>query len=98
EVLAWLPPSSIGRSFILFPDPWPKKKHLKRRLLGPETAKELARVLVHNAELRFATDNQDYDGEALGALLATGAFEWTAESARGWRERPADWPETRYER
>jgi tRNA (guanine-N7-)-methyltransferase len=98
EVLAWLPSSSIGRTFVLFPDPWPKKKHLKRRLLGPDTAAELTRVLKPGAELRFASDNPDYASEALRTLLAGGAFDWTAETAEDWRQRPADWPETRYER
>lgn len=96
--LAWLPAASIGRAFILFPDPWPKKKHLKRRLLGPNTAEELARVIEPGGELRFASDNQAYAGEALRVLLATRAFLWTANSAKDWRLRPADWPETRYER
>ncbi len=98
EVLAWLPSSSVGRAFILFPDPWPKKKHLKRRLLGTETVADLARILKSGAELRFASDSPDYAGEALRTLVAGGTFDWTAEGAKDWRQRPADWPETRYER
>jgi tRNA (guanine-N7-)-methyltransferase len=98
EVLAWLPAASIGRIFILFPDPWPKRRHAKRRLLSPETVAQLARALKSGGELRFATDSGVYAGEALRALLASGAYQWTAESAKDWRERPADWPETRYER
>jgi tRNA (guanine-N7-)-methyltransferase len=98
EVLDWLPKASIGRAFVLFPDPWPKKRHLKRRLLSPETVAQLGRVLRPGGELRFATDSSDYAGQALRALLGTGAFQWMAESAKDWRERPPDWPETRYER
>ena len=98
EVLAWLPPASIDRIFLLFPDPWPKKRHRKRRLVSPETVAQLARVLRPGGALRFASDSGDYAGEALRALLGNGSFAWTAESARDWRTRPADWPETRYER
>lgn len=98
EVLDWLPEASMGRAFVLFPDPWPKKRHLKRRLLSPETVAQLGRVLRSGGELRFATDNGDYAGQALSLFLESGAFQWLAESAKDWRERPADWPETRYER
>jgi tRNA (guanine-N7-)-methyltransferase len=98
DVLAWLPPGSISCIFVLFPDPWPKKRHAKRRLLSPDTIAHLARVLRQEGELRFATDSGDYAREALGVLLASGAFQWTAKCAADWRTRPPDWPETRYER
>jgi tRNA (guanine-N7-)-methyltransferase len=98
DVLAWLPASSIARVFVLFPDPWPKKRHQKRRLLSPETIAQAAGVLAPGGALRFASDSGDYAGEALLTILASGAFAWTAECARDWRMRPADWPETRYER
>jgi tRNA (guanine-N7-)-methyltransferase len=98
EVLHWLPTASIGRIFLLFPDPWPKQRHAKRRLLSPETVAQLARVLRPGGELRFATDNGGYAGHALRAMLLAGVFQWTAECARDWRTRPPDWPETRYER
>lgn len=98
DVLAWLPANSIGRIFVLFPDPWPKKRHQKRRLLSAETIAQVARVLAPSGELRFATDSGDYACEALRTILTNGAFAWTAESAKDWRERPPDWPETRYER
>jgi tRNA (guanine-N7-)-methyltransferase len=98
DVLAWLLDTSINRLFVLFPDPWPKTRHSKRRLLSPETVAELARVLVQGGELRFASDSGDYAGQALNALLASGAFEWIALRAADWRIRPPDWPPTRYER
>jgi tRNA (guanine-N7-)-methyltransferase len=60
EVLAWLPPASIGRAFMLFPDPWPKRKHHKRRLASPETIAQLARVIRPGGELRMATDIASY--------------------------------------
>ena len=98
DVLAWLPEPSIGRIFVLFPDPWPKKRHQKRRLLSPDMFAQMARGLTPGGELRFATDSGDYAGEALRTCLAGGTFAWTAESAKDWRVRPPDWQETRYER
>jgi tRNA (guanine-N7-)-methyltransferase len=98
EVLTWLPDGAVGRIFMLFPDPWPKKRQIKRRLLGADTLGEIARVLKRGGEFRFASDNSDYAAQALALTRASGAFAWTAERAADWRERPADWPETRYER
>jgi tRNA (guanine-N7-)-methyltransferase len=97
EVLGWLPDRSIGRMFILFPDPWPKKRQIKRRLLSSDTVKELARVLEPGGELRFASDDADYVAAALALIGRNGAFTWLATRPADWRERPLDWPETRYE-
>jgi len=98
DVLAWLPDRSITRVFLLFPDPWPKKRQLKRRLLLADTIDELARVLRPGGELRFASDSGDYVAQALLLTRQCGAFAWKAERAADWRERPTDWAETRYER
>ncbi len=98
EVLSWLPDRSIGRIFLLFPDPWPKRRQQKRRLLAAETIGEFARVLMPLGELRFASDSGDYAAQALLLMRASGAFIWQADRAADWRERPLDWPETRYER
>ena len=98
DVLAWLPDGVIGRVFILFPDPWPKLRHRKRRLLSKDTALAFARVLQPGGELRFASDDGDYAAEALLVLQRTGQFTWLAETAADWRSRPQDWPDTRYER
>jgi tRNA (guanine-N7-)-methyltransferase len=98
DVLAWLPASSIARIFILFPDPWPKKRQLKRRLISPGMVAALARALGEGGELRFASDSGEYAAYALSIIGGNGAFEWLAERASDWRVRPADWPETRYER
>ena len=97
DVLRWLPDASIARAFILFPDPWPKKRHVKRRLVNPSTLTQLARVMKPGAELRLATDIGDYARTMLIALAATPQFEWTAQSPSDWRVRPDDWPPTRYE-
>lgn len=97
RVLSALPPASIDRAFLLFPDPWPKARHHRRRFVRPDVLDLLAKVLSDGAEFRFATDHAEYCTWALARVLRHGAFAWTAESARDWRERPADWPPTRYE-
>jgi len=96
-LLAWLPEASITRAFILFPDPWPKRRHRKRRLLRAENIAPLARVMRSGAELRFATDIGDYARTALLGFIREGSFKWMAERPVDWRERPPDWPQTRYE-
>jgi tRNA (guanine-N7-)-methyltransferase len=96
-LLRLLPAASIGRAFILFPDPWPKKRHHKRRLISAATLGELARIMRAGAELRIATDVGPYASAILSAALASGTFRWTARSADDWRSRTPDWPQTRYE-
>jgi tRNA (guanine-N7-)-methyltransferase len=98
DLIAWLPEASVSRVFILFPDPWPKKRQAKRRLITPALVRSLARIISAGGELRFASDDMNYAREALGTIGRDGAFAWTARRAGDWREHPADWPETRYER
>jgi tRNA (guanine-N7-)-methyltransferase len=97
ELLAALPDASIERLFILFPDPWPKARHRKRRLVGAEVIAELVRVLKPGGGMRFATDVEDYADRALEALTLEPALSWTAERADDWRTPPADHFTTRYE-
>jgi len=97
DIIAALPDASLSRFFLLFPDPWPKTRHHKRRFLQMEMLDELARVMRPGAELRFATDDKSYLPYALERLMAHPAFEWTAKGPRDWKSRPADWPPTRYE-
>jgi tRNA (guanine-N7-)-methyltransferase len=96
-LVARLPDASIRRAFILFPDPWPKARHHKRRLIAPAFLDALARVLAPGAELRVATDDMDYLAWSLERLTAHPAFRWCARGPADWRDRPADWPPTRYE-
>ncbi|MEQ1712338.1 MAG: tRNA (guanosine(46)-N7)-methyltransferase TrmB, partial [Hyphomicrobium sp.] len=96
-LLRALPQASIARAFVLFPDPWPKRKHVKRRLVGTPLLDLLARVLKPGAELRIATDIGDYARTMLIALMGHEAFRWTAQRPGDWRMRPDDWPQTRYE-
>jgi tRNA (guanine-N7-)-methyltransferase len=97
EILRLIAPNSIDRAFILFPDPWPKKKHRKRRLVNPSLLALLARCMRPAAELRVGTDIGDYARTMLEAFASEQAFAWQANSPADWRIRPSDWPETRYE-
>ena len=97
DLLSWLPPASISRAFILFPDPWPKRRHVKRRIVSPATLAALGRVMTPGAELRVATDIGDYVRTTLLAALNSPDFVWPASKPEDWRQRPADWPGTRYE-
>lgn len=97
RMLRWLPDGSIGRVFILFPDPWPKTRHRKRRLVSPQFLSMLARVLKPGAEVRLATDIGDYARTSLLAFRASPGFAWLASGPSDWRERTPDWPPTRYE-
>jgi len=92
-----LAPGSIGRVFILFPDPWPKRRHHKRRLIAPATLYRLAIIMQPGAELRLATDDRDYLAWMLEHATAHPDFLWLARSPADWRGRPPDWPTTRYE-
>lgn len=97
ELLARLPDASLARIFIMFPDPWPKVRHHKRRLIQADTAAELARVLASGGRLRFASDWADYVDWSLERFLATPGLAWTAERACDWSTPPADHVTTRYE-
>jgi tRNA (guanine-N7-)-methyltransferase len=96
-LMARLPDASITRIFILFPDPWPKARHHKRRLVQPETLGEFARILKPGGRLRFASDWADYVDWTVIRFAAHPAFRWTAERADDWRRPPADHVTTRYE-
>lgn len=97
ELLTQLPKASISRAFILFPDPWPKARHAKRRMISPYTLHHLAHVMKPGAELRVATDIPNYCRWTLKHIRQSPAFDWQAEGPEDWRVRPDDWPGTRYE-
>jgi tRNA (guanine-N7-)-methyltransferase len=97
DIIDALPDASLGRVFILFPDPWPKTRHHKRRFIQTETLDTFARVLKPGSELRFASDDAPYVEWTLERLMAHPAFEWTARGPSDWLTRPEDWPPTRYE-
>jgi tRNA (guanine-N7-)-methyltransferase len=97
-VLENMPDATLDRVFILHPDPWPKKRHWKRRLVQAGFVAELARVIKPGGQLRFASDIAHYQAWALAHILDDGHFSWTAQRADDWRIAPADHVQTRYER
>jgi len=96
-LMAALPEQSLARAFILFPDPWPKTRHHKRRFVQRDTLDELARLMKPGAELRLATDDPSYLPWMVEHACVHPAYDWQAERPADWRDRPADWPPTRYE-
>ena len=96
-LLALLPEASIGRVFLLFPDPWPKKRHHKRRFVSPGNLDSLARVMKDGAELRFASDHMEYVRWTLDQVTRHPCFAWPAKRPADWRRRPEDGFESRYE-
>lgn len=97
ELMVGLIDGCIDRAFILFPDPWPKKRQQKRRIIQPDFLDDLARVMKPGGRVRFATDVRSYADEALERFLAHPAYEWTAERADDWRVAPEDHIQTRYQ-
>jgi tRNA (guanine-N7-)-methyltransferase len=96
-LLPALPQASLNRVFLLFPDPWPKKRHEKRRFIGPANLAHLARVLVDGGELRVASDDAGYIRWVLEQTAGHPAFRWQARCPHDWRSPPADWVDTRYQ-
>ena len=91
-----LPKASVSRAFLLYPDPWPKKRHHRRRFVTPEHLEPLAQVLKPGAIFRVATDIPDYVRQTLEEVPRAG-FEWLAEGPDDWRQPWSDWISTRYE-
>ena len=98
DVLARLPDASLERVYLLHPDPWPKARHAKRRFMNPGPLDRIASKLKPGGEFRFGTDHPVYLRWALMQMNRRDDFEWQAEEAKDFLTRPADWPETRYER
>ena len=96
-VMAALPAQSLSRAFVLFPDPWPKTRHHKRRFVHRDNLDVLARLMRPGTELRLATDDPSYLPWMVEHACRHPAFDWLAEGPADWRGRPADWPATRYE-
>ena len=92
-----LPNEFLSRAFILFPDPWPKKRHHKRRIVSAGNLKVLSRIMKDNAELRIATDHHDYCRWIIARLMENPEFTWVCDGPDQWHKRSDDWPATRYE-
>lgn len=97
DALDWLPSGSMSRIYLFYPDPWPKRRHRKRRFVSPENLDRLARVMHAGAELRFATDIDDYAAWTLARLCPHPAFVWRARRAEDWLEPWPGWTRTKYE-
>ncbi len=97
DMLDVLPEGSLDKAFLLYPDPWPKKRHHKRRFVNAQNIDPLARALKPGAEFRVATDIQDYVRHTLEHMTGRDDFEWLATGPADWRNPWQDWHRTRYE-
>lgn len=97
DILERLAAAQLDALFVHFPDPWPKKRHWKRRFIGTDTVPLLAHVLKAGALLRVASDSTDYVRWTLAHLSRSAKFEWLAQAPADWREPPSGWVSTRYE-
>jgi tRNA (guanine-N7-)-methyltransferase len=97
DLIAWLPSGALAGVDLLYPDPWPKRRHRKRRFVQDASVAELARVLRPGAEFHFVTDWPDYAEWTLARLIRSPLFAWTAERADDWRRPWPGFSPTRYE-
>ncbi len=98
DVLTLLPDASLSRVYLLHPDPWPKARHAKRRFMNKGPVDLIAAKLKPGGEFRFGTDHSIYVRHAMKVMNGHADFDWQISSAADFQTRPADWPETRYER
>jgi tRNA (guanine-N7-)-methyltransferase len=96
SLIAWLPESSLARIDLIHPDPWPKRRHWKRRFVQDEMVPKLARILRPGGEFRFVTDIADYAAWTLRRLLRSPDFKWSAQCADDWRKPWPGFIQTRY--
>lgn len=97
DLIAWLPSGALGRVDLIYPDPWPKRRHWKRRFVQDASVAQIARILRPGGEFRFASDVPDYVVWTLEHLAHAPAFVWTAERADDWRRPWPGFSGTRYE-
>ncbi|WP_407167592.1 tRNA (guanosine(46)-N7)-methyltransferase TrmB [Bradyrhizobium sp. ORS 111] len=96
ELLAWAPPRSLARIDLIHPDPWPKRRHWKRRFVQDATVAAMARILEPGGEFRFVSDIDDYCAWTLAHLMRSPDFAWLAERATDWQQPWPDYTMTRY--
>ncbi len=97
DLLEVIPDASLEKVFLLYPDPWPKTRHHRRRFVTPENIDQIARILKPGAEFRIATDIEDYVRQTMEVMTPREDFIWTAERPADWRMPWSDWTRTRYE-
>lgn len=93
-----VPDGFFDKVYLLFPDPWPKKRHADRRFINPDNLKHLARILKTGGILQIATDHPIYKRHVLRTMHECTDFIWTAKTSDDWRYPPKDWVETKYQR
>jgi tRNA (guanine-N7-)-methyltransferase len=96
SLMAWLPDASLARIELIHPDPWPKRRHWKRRFVQDAAIAQFARILRRGGELRFVTDVADYASWTLQRFIRSADFAWTARCADDWRKAWPDFAPTRY--
>ncbi|MBQ8870621.1 MAG: tRNA (guanosine(46)-N7)-methyltransferase TrmB [Alphaproteobacteria bacterium] len=92
-----IPDGFVDRVFLLFPDPWPKKRHASRRFVNPDNLKALSRIIKKGGILRIATDHKVYKSWTLRTMHNCPDFKWTAKTSADWRNEPSDWVKTKYQ-
>jgi tRNA (guanine-N7-)-methyltransferase len=97
ELIGWVPKASLNRVDLIYPDPWPKRRHWKRRFVQDESLQKIANVLEPDGEFRFVSDIPDYAAWTLERIARTPAFAWTAERAADWQLPWQGFVSTRYE-
>jgi tRNA (guanine-N7-)-methyltransferase len=97
DLLDWVPPAGLLRIDLIYPDPWPKRRHWKRRFVQHESLQKIARALRPGGEFRFVTDIPDYAVWTLERIRYTPQLVWTAERAVDWQQPWEGFPGTRYE-
>ena len=96
QILDLLPDGCLAGAYVMFPDPWPKRRHAARRILNPQMMAQLARLIRKEGMLRAASDHVDAKVWLLAEMIDHPDFFWLAEQPSDWQNRPSDWPETRY--
>ena len=97
DLIDALPAGSLSGVYLLYPDPWPKRRHRERRFVSDANLTRLARAMRSGAQLRFATDIDDYAGWTLARILRSPDFLWPAQGSQDWLNPWEGWPGTRYE-
>ena len=93
-----IPDGFFDKVYLLFPDPWPKKRHADRRFINPDNLKQLSRILKTGGILQIATDHPIYKRHVLRTMHECSDFVWTAKTFDDWRKEPQDWVETKYQK
>ncbi len=94
----YIPDAFFDKIYLLFPDPWPKKKHAERRFINAKNLQDLSRILKKGGVLQIATDHPIYKRHVLRTMHQCPNFRWTAKSSNDWRNPPSDWADTKYQR